>query len=135
MNFCKNALLSPSQVFHFSSSNIPFQKVNYFGISFVLVGKTVVSGEHANFFVDRFPEFPNNAEMPGSQSAAVLAGSSANNYCILDGNDSQNADMMDFDDSSGPADPRLEKLEKQHQQLLHADFYNDFGDLFDNIKV
>uniref|UniRef100_A0A158Q6R2 Polypeptide N-acetylgalactosaminyltransferase n=1 Tax=Elaeophora elaphi TaxID=1147741 RepID=A0A158Q6R2_9BILA len=69
--------------------------------------------------------------MPGSQSATVLAGSSANNYCILDGNDSQNADVMDFDDGSGPADPRLEK---QQQQLLHADFYNDFGDLFDNVK-
>lgn len=50
----------------------------------------------------------------------------------MDGSDSQNADMMDFDDGSGPADPRLEK---QQQQLLHADFYNDFGDLFDNVKV
>ncbi|CAG9536127.1 unnamed protein product [Cercopithifilaria johnstoni] len=75
--------------------------------------------------------------MPGSQSAAVLAGSSANSYCILDGNDSQNADMMDFDDGSGPADPRLEKhqQQQQQQQLLHTDFYNDFGDLFDNVKI
>ncbi|VDM06731.1 unnamed protein product [Wuchereria bancrofti] len=69
--------------------------------------------------------------MPGSQSAAVLTGNSSSSYFILDGSDSQNADMMDFDDGSGPADPRLEK---QQQQLLHADFYNDFGDLFDNVK-
>lgn len=50
----------------------------------------------------------------------------------MDGSDSQNADMMDFDDGSGPVDPRFEK---QQQQLLHADFYNDFGDLFNNVKV
>lgn len=70
--------------------------------------------------------------MPGSQSTAVLTGNSNSSYFIMDGSDSQNADMMDFDDGSGPADPRLEK---QQQQLLHADFYNDFGDLFDNVKV
>ncbi|EFO22224.2 hypothetical protein LOAG_06260 [Loa loa] len=70
--------------------------------------------------------------MPGSQNTPVLAGNSNNSYSILDGSDSQNADVMDFDDGSGPADPRLEK---QQQQLLHADFYNDFGDLFDNVKV
>ncbi|MCP9264678.1 Protein-UDP acetylgalactosaminyltransferase [Dirofilaria immitis] len=69
--------------------------------------------------------------MPGSQSVTVVAGNSANSYYILDGSDSQNADMMDFDDGSGPTDPRFEK---QQQQLLHADFYNDFGDLFDNVK-
>uniref|UniRef100_A0A8R1TWL0 Uncharacterized protein n=1 Tax=Onchocerca volvulus TaxID=6282 RepID=A0A8R1TWL0_ONCVO len=70
--------------------------------------------------------------MPGSQNVTVLAENSTNSYCTLDGSDSQNADMMDLDDSSGLADPRLDK---QQLQLLHADFYNDFGDLFDNVKI
>uniref|UniRef100_A0A8R1XZQ8 Uncharacterized protein n=1 Tax=Onchocerca volvulus TaxID=6282 RepID=A0A8R1XZQ8_ONCVO len=71
--------------------------------------------------------------MSGSQNVTGLAESSANNsYCVMDGTDSQNTDMMDFDDGSGPADPRLEK---QQPQLLHADFYDDFGDLFDNVRI
>ncbi|OZC08256.1 hypothetical protein X798_04735 [Onchocerca flexuosa] len=64
--------------------------------------------------------------MPSSRNVTVLAGNSTNNsYCTLGGSDLQNADMIDLDDGSGPADPRLEK---QQPQLLHADFYNDFDD-------
>lgn len=66
--------------------------------------------------------------MPGSQNAALPTGTNSN--CVMDSNDSQNADVMDFDDGPGPADPRQEK-----QQLMHSDFYNDFGDLFDNVKL
>uniref|UniRef100_A0A0M3I6K5 COP9 signalosome complex subunit 9 n=1 Tax=Ascaris lumbricoides TaxID=6252 RepID=A0A0M3I6K5_ASCLU len=70
--------------------------------------------------------------MPGPPNSNYAQSNSASSNGMSDGamrSTTNTADLMDFDETGAIAESG------NHEKLVHTDFYNDFGDLFDNIQL
>ncbi|VDM34869.1 unnamed protein product [Toxocara canis] len=70
--------------------------------------------------------------MPGPQNSNYLPTNSASSNGVADGTEraaANTADLMDLDETGALAESG------NHEKLIHTDFYNDFGDLFDHVQL